>query len=445
MAESPTRASVLTPPLLRETALCATISSARAVYIVAMFTIVAMLSMADQFSFSILLDPIRRDLHVSDTAMGLLVGAASSMVFAIAGIPISRVADMGNRRNLLAAATAIWSLATMLSGLAGSYFQLLTARIGVSAAEAAVQPSFVSMVGDLFAPARRAIVIAIVMMGGSLGIMVGSALTGAISARYGWHLAFVALGLPGVLVGLVFWLTVPEPTRGAKDGAGAVTRDTATTLAALRYLLSVPAAWRLILASMLFLSAQSALRVWLPTFFIRVHGLTMSQMGTSFGLIIGASSMLSMVISAYWSDWLAKRGERWRICFIAAALVLAVPFVAIATLVNNIWVVWTLIILFQLLWGGVPAVVSAAGVGVVQPRARGLWVSLYYLAGVGLGGLFGPLLVGFLSDQLTSRYGDLGLRYSMLVVPALLLPASLVYYWASLTASHDANQVSARN
>jgi len=318
------------------------------------------------------------------------------------------------------------------------------ARIGVSAAEAAVQPSFVSMVADLFAPARRAIVIAIVMMGGSVGIVVGSIVTGAVSARYGWHMAFVVLGIPGILIGMLFWLTVPEPRRGAKDGAGAISRETASTLAALRYLLSVPTAWRLILASMLFLTSQSAMRVWLPTFFLRVHGLTLSQMGASFGLIIGLSSMLSMAISALLSDWLAKRGESWRIRFIAVALLLGIPFIAFATLVNRLWLVWTLIIIFQLLWGGVPPVVSAAGVGVVQPRARALWVSLYYFAGVGLGGFFGPLLVGFMSDQLTSRFGALGLRYSLLAVPALLLPAALLYFWSSLTADRDAQRISAR-
>jgi len=444
MADAPTRASVQLGPLVRKSEPFAAISSARAAYVVAMLTLVAMLAMADQFSFSILLDPIRRDLHVSDTAMGLLVGAASSIVFAIAGIPIARIADVGNRRNLLAAATALWSLATVLSGVAGSFLQLMGARIGVSAAEAAVQPSFVSMVADLFAPARRAIVIAIVMMGGSVGIVVGSIVTGAVSARYGWHMAFVVLGIPGILIGMLFWLTVPEPRRGAKDGAGAISRETASTLAALRYLLSVPTAWRLILASMLFLTSQSAMRVWLPTFFLRVHGLTLSQMGASFGLIIGLSSMLSMAISALLSDWLAKRGESWRIRFIAVALLLGIPFIAFATLVNRLWLVWTLIIIFQLLWGGVPPVVSAAGVGVVQPRARALWVSLYYFAGVGLGGFFGPLLVGFMSDQLTSRFGALGLRYSLLAVPALLLPAALLYFWSSLTADRDAQRISAR-
>jgi predicted MFS family arabinose efflux permease len=441
MADASTRASVQMAPLARDGQASAAISGARSIYIVTMFTAVSMLSVADQFSFSILLEPMRRDLRVSDTAMGMLVGAASSIVFAIAGIPIARLADLGNRRNLLAAATALWSLATLLCGAASSFLQLMSARIGVAAAEAAAQPSFVSMIGDLFAPARRGIAIAIVMMGGSAGIVVGSIVAGTVSAHYNWHLAFVVLGIPGLLLGLLFWLTVPEPQRGAKDGAPEIGKDTATMLAALRYLLSVPTAWRLILASMLLLTAQSAMRVWLPTFFVRVHSMTMSQMGASFGLIMGLSSILSMMISAFLSDWLAARGERWRICFIASALLVGIPFVAAATLVNNVWIVWTLIIIFQLLWGGIPPVISAAGLGVVQPRARALWVSLYYFAGAGLGGLCGPLLVGFLSDQLTNRFGELGLRYGMLVIPALLLPAALAYLWSSFTADRDAKLI----
>lgn len=421
------------------------ISNVRAVYIVAMFTVVAMLSQADQFSFSILLEPIRRDLGVSDTAMGLVVGAAASMVFAIAGIPIARLADVGNRRNLLAAATAVWSLATVFCGFVTSFLQLMAARIGVSAAEAAVQPSFVSMVADIFTPARRGIAIAAVMMGGSAGVVLGSIAASAVSARYGWHFAFLVLGAPGLVVGLLFWLTVPEPQRGAKDDVGAGSIETATTLAAFRYLLSVPTAWRLILANTLFVTCQAAMRAWLPTFFVRVHGLTMSQMGRSFGLIIGLSAMLSMAISALLSDRLARRGERWRIRYIAGSLVLAVPVVTAATLIDNISTVWTLIVVFQLLWAGAPAVVSAAGVGVVQPRARALWVSLYYFLGSTVGGLCGPLMVGFLSDRFAHRYGQMGLRYSMLTIPAVLLPAAALYFWSSFSAEEDARRITGRH
>jgi predicted MFS family arabinose efflux permease len=441
MSNAPARTLLAMRQLARGETSLGQISAARSIYIVAMFTVIGLVATADQFSFSILLEPIRREFHVSDTAMGFLVGAAASLVYAVAGLPLARMADVGNRRNLLAAAAALWSLAMVVCGFAGTFFQLMAARIGVSAAESAITPSFVSMVADIFSPARRGIAIAVVMMGGSAGIVVGSIVASTVSAHYNWHLAFVVLGLPGIVIAFLFWMTVPEPKRGAKDGAGNVSAETATTLAALRYLLSVPTAWRLILASMLFVSAQAAMRVWLPTFFVRVHGLTMSQMGASFGWIIGSSSALSMLISGCLSDWLAKRGERWRVRFITGALLLAVPFVTAATLVNNIWIVWTLIIIFQLLWSGVAPVISAAGVSVVQPRARALWVSLYYFAGAGVGGVCGPVLIGHFSDQLMSRFGELGLRYSLLAIPALLLPAALIYFWASFTADRDAKRM----
>lgn len=441
MNNAPARTLLAMRQLLRGDTASGQISPRRSIYILAMFTVLAMLSQADQFSFSILLEPIRHEFHVSDTAMGFLVGGAASLVFAVAGLPLARLADVGNRRNLLAAAAAVWSLATAVCGFAGTFFQLMAARISVSAAESAITPTFVSMVADIFPPARRGIAIAVVMMGGSAGIVVGSIVASTVSAHYNWHLAFVALGLPGIVVAILFWMTVPEPKRGAKDGPGNVSADTATTLAALRYLLSVPTAWRLILASMLFVSAQAAMRVWLPTFFVRVHGLSISQMGASFGWIMGSSSALSMVISGLLSDWLAKRGERWRIRFITGALLLAVPFVTAATLVNDIWIVWTLIIIFQLLWAGTAPVISAAGVSVVQPRARALWVSLYYFTGAGVGGVCGPVLIGHVSDQLMSRFGELGLRYSLLGIPGLLVPAALIYFWASFTADRDAKRM----
>src|SRR5690606_32817545 len=125
------------------------------IYVMGMLFCVAMLHQADNFAFSILLDPIQKDLGVSNTTMGLLAGAAYSLVFAITGIPLARLADIGNRKNLIAAVLAIWSTATALCGAAGNFMQMFAARVGVAAAESAFQPSAMSMVGDLFAPARR--------------------------------------------------------------------------------------------------------------------------------------------------------------------------------------------------------------------------------------------------------------------------------------------------
>jgi predicted MFS family arabinose efflux permease len=412
-------------------------------YIVFMFAMVSLLGMADRYCLAILLEPIKRDLQVSDTTMGMLSGAAFSMVFAVAGIPIARLADLGNRRNLLAAAAALWSAATALCGAVGNIAHLFVARMGVAVAESAIQPSIISMIGDLFAPARRGLAIALFMMGGALGLVAGSIVAGLVAEAFGWRMVFIVLGVPGMLFALVFYLTVPEPRRGAREEGGGGQPNTMTTLASMRYLLSVPTAWRLIFASVLLLSTQGAWGAWMPTFFLRVHGMSMAAMSASFGLFMGIGAVLSMVVSGFASDWLARRGERWRIRFIAVTLLLGIPFVVAILMVDDVWVAWGLVVAFQVITAGAPPVVAAAGVGVVKARTRAMWTSLYNLAGFALGGLFGPLLVGYLSDQLVDTFGDASLRYSLLVIPALLLPAALAYIWASFSADRDAERARA--
>jgi MFS family permease len=418
------------------------ISGGYSAYIITMFAVVTMFNISDHYCMAILLDPIRKEFGASDTEMGILSGASYGIVFALAGLPLARLADTRNRRNLMAISLAFWSAATALCGAAGSFAQLFLTRSAVAAGESATQPALISMIGDLFERQRRGLAIALSMMGGSFGIVVGSIVAGAATAAYGWRTAFVVLGLPGIIFAIVFWLTVPEPIRGAKDGGVRHDPATLTTAGALLYLATVPTAWRLILASTLLLAAQGAWAAWLPSFFLRVHHLPMARMSASYGIFVGLGAVLSMIVSGFAGDWLAKRGERRRVLFLSVTLAIGMPFFAVALLVDNVWLAWGLIVIFQVITGGAPPVVAAAGAGVLRPRARALWTSLYNFSGFVVGGLTGPVIVGFVSDSLTARFGDEGLRYGMLVIPAFLLPAALIYWWASLTADQDAARVS---
>jgi MFS family permease len=414
------------------------LSKARSTYVIVMFMLVSMFCIADRYCLSIMLEPIRKELGASDTTMGLLSGASYSLVFVIAGIPLARVADTGNRRNLLAAALAVWSIFTALSGAVANVVQLFIVRAGLAAAESPVQPAIMSTIGDMFSSGRRGLATAFVMIGGALGILVGSVVAGAVTELYGWRWAFVALGLPGILFAVVFWLTVPEPARQGAAETVAADPETVTIWRTIRYVLAVPTSWRLILASTILLATQGAWGAWVPTFFIRVHGMSMSAMSASFGVFMGLGAVASMIISGYASDWLARRGERWRIILIGAVLIIGVPFVAAALFVDNVWVAWGLIVCFQILTGGAPPMIAAAGLGIVRPHTRGVWVSMYNFSGYAIGGLCGPFLVGLLSDNMLKEYGSESLRYSLMIIPILLVPASLIYFWASLSANRDA-------
>jgi MFS family permease len=219
---------------------------------------------------------------------------------------------------------------------------------------------------------------------------------------------------------------------------------TATTWSTIRYLCTVPTAWRMILGGVLSFLAVAGWSAWLPMFFMRVHGLSLSEMSASFGAFMGGSAMLSMVLSGFLSDRLAKKGERWRVSFVGAALLAGIPFAVAAPLVSNVWLAWGLVVCFQLTTSGGPPVVAAAGVAVVTPRARGMFISLKNFALYAIGGACGPILIGFLSDQMTAQLGDLALRYSLLVVPVMLVPAALSFFWAGSTAAEDTRRIADR-
>lgn len=433
-----TEVAIETPGESREAPPVVGYSPAYSSYIVFMFAVVALLSQADRYALAILIDPIKKDLGVSDTMMATVSGLAFAVVFAVAGFPLARLADTGNRRNLLAIAVAVWSAFTALCGAAGTIVQLILARTGLAAAEAAVQPGVMSMIGDIFTPSRRGLATGFMMMGGAVGFGVGSIIVGAVAAAHGWQMAFVVIGLPGILFALIFWLTVPEPPRRQPSGAVETpAKDNGSTWQTLRYLLSVPTAWRLVLASVMLLITQGASGVWLPTFFLRVHEMSLAKMSASFGVFMMIGSIASMVLSGFMSDWVAKRGESWRIRLIGCAMLAGTPFIIAVLLVDNVWVAWGLFVVFQVITAGAPPMIAAAGLGIVKSRARGMWVALYYLAG-SLIGSAGPIAVAYMSDTFLKGHGDESLRYALLLIPAMLVPAALIYFWASMTADRDA-------
>lgn len=409
-------------------------------YITAVLALIAMLAMTDRNIMSILLVPIQNDLGASDAAMGALTGTAFALVYATAALPLARFADRGNRRNLIAGAVAFWSAATALCGLAGNYVQLLLARMGVAVGEAAAQPSTMSMIGDLYAPARRGTAVAFISIGTALGVALGAYIVGALTDLYHWKVAFVAVGLPGFLVALLVWITIPEPVRGAKDGGLKPDPDNASTWRSLRYLASIPTMRVLAVALMLMHTAWNGWLTWVPAFFMRVHGMTTTEMSAWFGGIVGVSAVASMLIGGVVSDWLAKRGARWRFYYICAAFTLGIPLVTLSCLVTDTTLAWTLIFFYSLITGGVTAVSIASGLSIVRPTMRAFMsaVLAFFVTAIGAG--FGPFLIGLLNDELAKTMGDESLRTTLLISPALLVLATLAFLWASRTMDADAER-----
>src|SRR5688572_22703355 len=193
-------------------------SPAYARYVLALLFAVYVVNFIDRQILAILLEPIKADLGVTDTAMGFLTGIAFALFYTVAGIPIARLADRSVRRTVIAVGLAVWSGMTVLSGLARSFTQLALARIGVGIGEAACTPPAHSLLADYFPPERRGTALAVYGMGIHVGILFGFLVGGWMNELFGWRQALFVVGAPGLILAIVVRLTVREPVRGAADG-----------------------------------------------------------------------------------------------------------------------------------------------------------------------------------------------------------------------------------
>lgn len=404
-------------------------SGAYSAYVTFVLATVFMLAAADRNILSILLVPIQKEFGVSDTAMGALNGGAISLVYATAALPLARLADRSNRRNLLAAAVAIWSAATAACGVAGSFLALMLIRVGGAVGEAGSSPAIMSMVGDLYPRHRRGLAVGCITIGSAVGIGVGAYLAGLLNDHYGWRGAFIIMGVPGVLVALLFLLTVREPKRGAFEPA-AVQPQSRSAWRATKFIFSVPSVPWLLGAKLALQLGFGGFLVWAPAFFMRVHGLTTTQMSAGFGAVVGVSAILSAIIAGLVSDRLSRRGERWRSYYCAAVLGGGVPLAVLMLAAPTPTLAFAALFLMSLVTGGATSASITAGLGVVPPELRGFMTALMAFCISVIGGGLGPVLFGGLTDALKPSFGDEAIRYTLLAVPAFWA-ISAALFWVS--------------
>jgi predicted MFS family arabinose efflux permease len=186
----------------------------RAYYVLFLLVLVGACNLVDRQILTILLQPIKQELGASDTAMGFLTGFGFAAFFVVAGFPLARWADRGSRRSIIALCVRFWSLMTMASGFATSFLQLALARVGTAVGEAGSAPAIASLVADHFPRQGRGRAMAVVFIGPAIGVFVGLMLGGWINQAFGWRVAFVAVGAPGLLLALVMRFSIAEPGRG---------------------------------------------------------------------------------------------------------------------------------------------------------------------------------------------------------------------------------------
>jgi len=260
-------------------------STKAAYYALVILTLVYSINFIDRQLLSILQESIKADLMLSDAQLGLLTGFAFALFYTFACLPIASLADRSNRRNIVAISLTIWSGMTALSGLAQNYWQLLLARVGVGIGEAGgSQPSH-SMISDMFPPDKRASAIGFYSTGISIGILFGFLFGGWLNEFFGWRIAFFVVGVPGVILAAILYLTVPEPIRGLTENR-VTSGDNPTMLAVFKLLISRPSFIFMALGAAMNAFAGYSTANWVASFMIRTHDMPTGELGTWLALII---------------------------------------------------------------------------------------------------------------------------------------------------------------
>ena len=406
-------------------------------YALGVLTLVYTSSHVDRQIMGIVLEPIKQELGVSDTEMGFLVGLTFAIFYATLGMPIAMLADRANRRNIVTAATFIWSMMTAACGLAASFMQLALARIGVGVGEAGSSPPSHSIISDLFPVESRGTAMGIFALGVNLGLLIAYLAGGWLTETVGWRMTFVWVGLPGVAIAALLYFTTIEPQRGATDHVRRAPEDAPPFLSVWKHMWRVASIRHATIGATLGGFIGYGFVLWMPTFLIRSHGLSPSEVGLALALLTGVVGGFGTFFAGRMADSLAHRDERWRVWVVAAGKAGYVPFLAAVFLVDNLWLALTLYIVPAFFGGFYLAPTFALIQSLVSLRMRALASSimLFILNIVGLG--FGPQLVGVLSDLFAPAYGQESLRMALLVLGFLNLWCALHYYLAGRTLRQD--------
>jgi predicted MFS family arabinose efflux permease len=403
--------------------------SPRRRYTLAILVAVYACNFMDRQILAILKPAIKQELGLSDTQLGLLSGLAFTLFFATLGIPLGLWADRVRRTSLVAAALFLFSGMTALSSLARGFGSLLLARIGVGVGEAGTNPASHAMIADLYPPEERSRAMAVFALGPHLGLLLGLLLGGLVSHRYGWRAAFLAAGLPGLVLAALTYLTVDEPARlqGGPHGSGPAGRTLVTTA---RAMWADPVFRHLIVGASLAGSIVLALLNWLPTFLARSHALPAGPSGVMLALIVGLGGGVGTWAGGWLADRLRARDRRWLLWVPALALAGSVPLWLAVCLAPTAGLALALMVLPGSLLG-VPIGPSFAVVQeFVDPRRRALGAALFLCVTNLVAGL-GPLVVGLLSDLLEPTAGAGALRRALMMVVLLGLWAAAHYVGAA--------------
>lgn len=402
--------------------------------------IVYIFNFLDRQIVNILAEPIKAELGLSDTQLGLLAGPAFAVFYALLGIPIARYADREgtNRVRLIALALTIWSVMTAVCGLAQNFVQLLFARIGVGVGEAGCTPAAHSLITDSVPAEKRSSAIAFYGLGVPIGSLLGLILGGVVNDLYGWRAALMLVGAPGLLLAAAVLFILREPRhRRVAEVATTATPVQLPAGAALKEIFASRAFVYILIAASVtaFLGYGKAL--WTISFFIRSHGLSTTEAGLSMAVVLGLAGVLGTWLGGKLADVFGARDKRHILTFPAYGMAVAAPILFLGYQMEDWRVAVALLIVPTIFNSAYYGPAYACVQGLVRPQARAVAASIM-LFGQNLIGLgFGPFLFGVLSDALAPTYGEESVRYVLYGAAWLGLIPAFFFWRASLRLGRE--------
>ncbi len=399
-------------------------------YVLGLLTVVYGFNFIDRQILVILQEPIKAELGLSDTQLGLLTGFAFAVFYVVCGIPIAKWAEHSSRRTIIALAITVWSTMTAISGLVQNYTQLLLARIGVGVGESGGSPPAHSMLSDIYPPEYRATALSIYSTGVNIGVLTGFLLGAWINEFFGWRMAFFAVGLPGIIIALLVRFTIKEPPRGMSQNL----TDTGNAPGigeTIKFLFTRATFAHLSLACALQAFTGYGTGTWTPSFFIRSHGMSVGEIGTWMAFVQGGSGIVGTIIGGYLADRLGLLDKRWYLWVPGLAGLIGMPMMLAVYVIPDPQYALIMKIIPTVLYYTYIGASLAAAHSLVGVRMRALTsaILLFVLNLIGMG--LGPLAIGIVSDLLAPRFGIESLRYSLLIFGFIAPLWATFHYWCA--------------
>ena len=401
-----------------------------AAYVLLMLTALYMINYVDRFLVSGLIDPIKNSLDISDTYMGFLVGPAFAFFYTTLAIPIARLADKYSRIKIIVTGTLIWSLFTVLCGFAETPEALLLARMGVGIGEAAFLAPAFSLLADYYPPHRRTMAFAILNLGVYFGQMSAGIIGPAIESVAGWQAAFIALGLPGIILAGLAIITIREPTRGQLDDARPQNRQKdeiaipIKTLAAL--LFKTRGYYMMTAGTALGGFAGFGFGNWGITLFSRGFNLSLTEAGIRFAISFGISGLFGALLMGFICDRLTQKNPRWPFWLSAGGVVGSMGFMMAVCLTENLQIATLLAFPAGLLGGGWVVALQAALQDLLPGNIRATSSSIWAFALTFSGLVVGVQFAGFMIDIFAAFPSDYAIRYALTITLLPCIPASFL-------------------